>query len=228
LAKKSSMNIQVKYFQDLPLCTAPFQGKCLEIFNGINAATIDSNDNVYFNRTQYLPKDYEVLSLNIKKGDVIFFDLDRQTALYRLDAFWVNTERVRKIVALMARYDYDAATGGYITADGTGDSVWLPTSDLNNPAFATELGLNPVFSVLELFDSFMSSLFGQAFESLLTSIPPGVWVLGAGYSGYRSYQTLPKGRKTLKSVKPETIGWAAGGGYAAWRAYKSQQKRNNG
>lgn len=219
------MKIQVKYFQDLPLCTAPFTGKCLEIYNGIQASKTDANDLVYFNRTQYIPNDYEVTTLNIKKGDVVFYDLDRQTALYRLPSFFVSADKVAKVVSLMAKFDYDAGAGGYITSDSDGTSVWVPGADLNNPDFATKLGLNPVFSVLELFDNAMTALFGEAFEAILNAVPPELWVVGSGFAAYRSYKTLPKGKKTLKSIKPETIGWGAGAGYAAWRAYKSAQYR---
>lgn len=209
--------------------------ECNAIWQGImdSLQTIRPNDEYQFNWLNMASFPQIVSQNNASDGDVLFTDRDNGQVLFRLPWYYVNRERVAKIMKLCWRMKYSTTNGapGYLIEDT--DENGVPQQDffvlpaLTDEQFRSELSINPFVSPLEILANGLDALLDSILPNVANLIPWWAYAGAAVYTGYKTKETLPKGKFSIKKTNLKTAAYGGGTAYLVHRAVKSYQAKQN-
>ena len=169
----------------------------------------------------------------VSDGDVLFLDNTNGQVLFRLPWYYVSRDRVKAIMRLCWKLKYGEQNGapGYIIEDT--DENGVPQTDffilpaLTDEQFRSELSINPFFSPLEILANGLDALLDNILPDVLSLIPWWAYLGGAVYTGYKTKETLPRGKFKLKKTNIKTAAYGGGTAFLLHRAFKSYQAKKN-
>lgn len=216
----------------------PFKSdKCNIIWAGATDADVylrHADDNWDFNWLGITgPNSYETLAQqeNAGDGDVLFQDKSNGQVLFKLPWYFVNRERVTKVLRLCYRLKYSTKDGkaGYVLEDPDPNAPPSPNDPFINALlvkdmFRSQFSLNPINSPLETIFNWLDGLLDDMLPDLANLVPWYVYAGAAAYTGFKTKEALPA-KPRFKDINLKSGGYGAATGYLAHRAVKSYQAK---